>query len=250
VPGHDIVVIGASAGGVEALTKLVERLPADLAASVFVVLHIPAQNPSFLPTILSRSGPLQAVHPGNGDIIQRGVIYVAPPDQHLLVEQGYIHLIRGPKENRHRPAIDPLFRSAAVAYGPRVVGVVLTGSLDDGTAGLVAIKRVGGIAVVQDPNEAFYPSMPLHALEHVHVDYKLPLSEIGPLIAQLASEPMAREEVNHVPEDMEVELKLTEMNVDALNHAKHAGTPSAFSCPECRDSLTVSCGMEDPISIE
>jgi two-component system, chemotaxis family, protein-glutamate methylesterase/glutaminase len=201
MPGHDIVVVGASAGGVETLIKLVEKLPADLPASVFVVLHIPAQNPSLMPEILSRSGQLKAVHPMDDEAIQQRCIYVAPPDLHLLVERGRVHLLRGPKENRHRPAIDPLFRSAAAAYGPRVVGVVLTGSLDDGTAGLLAIKRLGGVAIVQDPVDALYPSMPLHALEHVDVDYKLPVSEIGPLITRLAYEPLDREGAYHVPEE-------------------------------------------------
>ena len=233
MPGHDIVVVGASAGGVETLIKLAEKLPAGLPASVFVVLHIPPQNPSLMPEILSRSGRLKAVHPGDGEAIQQGCIYVAPPDLHLLVEQGYVHLLRGPKENRHRPAIDPLFRSAAVAYGPRVVGVVLTGSLDDGTAGLLAVKRLGGVAIVQDPADALYPSMPLNALEHVNVDYKLPVSEIGPLIAHLAYEPVDQEGAYHVPEEMEIEMRITAMNMDALNNGKQAGTPSVFSCPEC-----------------
>ena len=233
MPGHDIVVVGASAGGVEALMKLVSKLPANLPASVFIVLHIPAQGPSLLPEILSRSGRLKAVHPIDGAAIQQGCIYVAPPDLHLLLEPGHIHIVRGPKENRHRPAIDPLFRSAAAAYGPRVVGVILTGALDDGTAGLLAIKRLGGVAIVQDPREAFYPSMPLNALEHVKVDYKLPLSEIGPLIARLATKPMEKEGDYIVPEDMELEVRMAEMDMDMLNNGKHAGTPSVFSCPEC-----------------
>ena len=233
MPGHDIVVVGASAGGVETLIKLVENLPADLPASVFVVLHIPAQNPSLMPEILSRSGQLKAVHPMDDEAIQQGCIYVAPPDLHLLVERGRVHLLRGPKENRHRPAIDPLFRSAAAAYGPRVVGVVLTGSLDDGTAGLLAIKRLGGVAIVQDPVDALYPSMPLHALEHVDVDYKLPVSEIGPLITRLAYEPLDKEGAYHVPEEMEIEMRIAEMNMHALNNGEHAGNPSIFSCPEC-----------------
>src|SRR5690348_12303782 len=138
MPGHDIIVVGASAGGVEALMSIVGDLPGNLPAAVFVVLHIPAESPSFLPSILSRSGPLLASHPENGAEIEYGHIYIAPPDQHLLVENGTMRIVRGPKENRHRPAIDPLFRSAALAYGPRVVGVVLTGGLDDGTAGLLA----------------------------------------------------------------------------------------------------------------
>ena len=233
MPGHDIVVVGASAGGVETLIKLIEKLPADLPASVFVVLHIPPQNPSLMPGILSRSGSLKAVHPRDGEAIQQGCIYVAPPDLHLLVEQEHVHLLRGPKENRHRPAIDPLFRSAAAAYGPRVVGVVLTGSLDDGTAGLLAIKRLGGVAIVQDPEDALYPSMPLNALRHVNVDYKLPVSEIGPLITHLAYEPVDKEGAYHVPEEMEIEMRIAEMNMNALNNGEHAGTPSVFSCPEC-----------------
>src|SRR5437588_10453002 len=138
MPRHDIIVVGASAGGVEALKTLVGTLSPDLEASVFIVLHIPPQSPSLLPEILSRYGPLRAVQPKDGDPIVRGMIYVAPPDHHLLVERERIRVVRGPKENRHRPAVDPLFRSAALAYGPRVVGVVLTGALDDGTAGLLA----------------------------------------------------------------------------------------------------------------
>jgi len=233
VPGHDIVVVGASAGGVEALIRLVEKLPSDLTAAIFVVLHVPAQNPSLLPEILSRSSQLKAVHPQDGEAIEKGCIYVAPPDRHLLIGRGHVHLVRGPKENRHRPAIDPLFRSAAAVYGPRVVGVVLTGSLDDGTAGLLAIKRLGGVAIVQDPEEALYPSMPLHALRHVHVDYKLPVSEIGSLITRLANESVDKEEVYHVPEEMEIEMRIAEVSMNALNNGKQAGTPSAFSCPEC-----------------
>jgi two-component system, chemotaxis family, protein-glutamate methylesterase/glutaminase len=259
VSGHDIVVVGASAGGVETLIKLVGNLPANLPASVFVVLHIPAQNPSLLPEILSRSGQLKAVHPKNGEAIQQGCIYVAPPDRHLLVEQGHVHLVRGPKENRLRPAIDPLFRSAAIAYGPKVVGVVLTGSLDDGTAGLRAIKRVGGVAVVQDPDEALYPSMPLSALQHVAVDYKLPVSAIGPLIVSLIREPVAKEGEYSVPEDMEIEVRMAEMDISTLDGHMKVGTPSVFSCPECggvlweirdEDLVRFRCRVGHAFSIE
>lgn len=156
---HDILVIGASAGGVEALSTLVRSFPPKFSAAIFVVLHIPAEGRSMLPTIFNRIGHLPACHPEDGASIKHGQIYIAPPDHHLLIEQEHVRVVRGPRENRHRPAIDPLFRSAARAYGPRVIGVVLTGALDDGTAGLLAIKRQGGLAIVQDPRDALYSSM-------------------------------------------------------------------------------------------
>ncbi|HEV2743893.1 MAG TPA: chemotaxis protein CheB, partial [Rubrobacter sp.] len=168
--GRDVVTIGGSSGGVEALARLVGGLPADLPAAVLVVVHFPEGAPSALPRILSRSGPLEAVHPGDGDPVEKGRIYVAPPGLHLLMEDGRVRLARGPKENGHRPALDPIFRTAALEYGPRAVGVVLTGSLDDGTAGLAAIKARGGVAVVQDPEDALFRSMPESALRHVDVD--------------------------------------------------------------------------------
>lgn len=167
---RDIIVIGASAGGVEALRLLVHTLPERLDASVFVTLHFPAHRTSVLPRILSRVGHVPVVHPMDGEHIATGRIYVAPPDFHLLVERKRIHLIRGPRENGHRPAINPMFRSASVAFGPRVIGIVLTGNLDDGTSGLAAIKRHGGLALVQDPEDALFPSMPQSAIEHVAVD--------------------------------------------------------------------------------
>ncbi|HEU5226534.1 MAG TPA: chemotaxis protein CheB [Ktedonobacteraceae bacterium] len=231
--GHDIIVVGASAGGVEALMKLVRDLPGNLPAAVFVVLHIPAESRSLLPEILSHASPLPASHPENGAKIESGHIYVAPPDQHLLIEKGVIRVTRGPRENRHRPAIDPLFRSAALAYGPRVVGVILTGGLDDGTAGLLAIKRQRGIAIVQDPQDALYPSMPQSALTHVQVDYSLPLAAIGALLTRLAFETVEDEMTQLVPLELEKEVRNAAMETNALNDGEQIGKPSAFSCPEC-----------------
>ncbi|MBV9712110.1 MAG: chemotaxis protein CheB [Ktedonobacteraceae bacterium] len=231
--GHEIIVVGASAGGVEALVRLVREFPADLAGSVFVVLHIPAQSPSLLPDILNRAGQLKAQHPVDHQHIEGGHIYVAPPDHHLLIERGLMRIVRGPKENRHRPAVDPLFRSAAVAYGPQVVGVVLTGSLDDGTAGLLAIKQRGGIAIVQDPDDAIYPDMPRSALTHVNVDYCLPIADIGPLLVQLAREKVVQGTVQPASEDMEREVRVAEMETNPLNEHEQVGAPSAYSCPEC-----------------
>lgn len=218
---HDIIVIGASAGGVEALKELVGGFPPDLAASVFVALHIAPTSPGILPDILSRCGPLPAVHPKNGEAIQPGRIYVAPPDHHLTLEPGHIWVTRGPRVNGHRPAVDPLFRAAARAYGPRVVGVVLTGSLDCGTAGLMSIKARGGVAVVQDPNEAMASDMPRNAIAHVKVDHILPLSKISSLIARLTREPISGKEV------MAVEIKDMKKR-------------SSITCPECHGSMIES----------
>lgn len=182
---RDIIVIGASAGGIEALSTIVRQLPADLPAALFVVVHFPGNATSVLPQILERAGRLPALHPSHGARIEPGRIYVAPPNYHLLLAEGHVHLWRGPKENGTRPAVDPLFRSAARTYGPRVVGVVLTGNLDDGSAGLAAIHRGGGVALVQDPSDASHPSMPTSALEAVPAAQRAPLGEIAHLLGQL-----------------------------------------------------------------
>lgn len=182
---HDIIVIGTSAGGVEALQTLVAGLPGDLRASLFIVLHIPATRPSALPHILSRSGPLPALHAVENMMIEQGKIYIAPPDHHLLLKQGHMHLDTGSKERSVRPAVDVLFRSTATTYGSRVVGIILTGVGYDGTAGLLAIKQHGGITIVQDPADAPWPSMPQSALERVEIDYLIPLLSMASLLVRL-----------------------------------------------------------------
>jgi two-component system, chemotaxis family, protein-glutamate methylesterase/glutaminase len=235
VQGHDIIVIGASMGGVEALIRLVRQLPGDLEASVLVVLHVPAQHRSVLPDILSRSGPLPAAHARNGEALTPGRIYVAPNDRHLLVESGKVKVVKGPLENGHRPAVDPLFRSAASVYGPRVVGVVLTGALDCGTAGLLAVKREGGVAVVQDPRDALCPDMPRSALEYVAVDHSVPLAEMGALLARLVAAPSAprtRKRSRQVAE----EVKVMTVDVPSMQDTPDVdayASPSHFSCPDC-----------------
>lgn len=236
VIGHDIIVIGASAGGVEALAKLSQDLSPDLPAAIFVVLHFPAHSKSFLPQILNRSGPWRATHAKDGEAIQHGCIYVAPPDRHLLLKKGHIHLSLGPRENKHRPAIDTLFRSAALGYGPRVIGVVLTGTLDDGTAGLLAIKQRGGVAVVQSPDDALFSEMPRSAIENVDVDYIRPLSEIAPILLNLAREPaqeQAKEEADSESTSMQIESDLAHLDGQTLQHHNRPGNPSPFACPDC-----------------
>ena len=181
---HRMIVIGASAGGIEALQQLVSGLPRDLGAAVLVVVHTSAQN-GYLADVLARQTPLNTVKARHDMPISSGRMYIAPPDHHLTVEDSRVVLTRGPKVNRHRPAIDPLFESAAQAYRRGVIGVVLTGYLDDGSAGLAAVKSSGGIAVVQDPADAVVPNMPRNALMHVNVDFCLPLSQIAPLRIEL-----------------------------------------------------------------
>ena len=236
----DIVVVGASAGGMEALQKLVSHLPPDLPAALFIVWHLSPGAKSILPQILSKSGPLKAVHPQDGDPIEPGRIYVAPNDHHMLLEKDYIRIARGPKENRFRPAVDPLFRSAAYVYGPRTIGVVLSGALDDGTAGLWTIKLRGGTAIVQEPAEALIRSMPLNALDNVAVDHKLPAAEIGTLIGRLVREPAPA--APRVPE-IENEKTKRELRIakerDALEEGlMNFGELSPFTCPECHGVLS------------
>ena len=233
---HDIIVIGASMGGVEALSRLVAQLPHDLQAAVLVVLHLSPQHKSVLPAILTRAGPLPAHHPKPDEPLQPGHIYVAPNDRHLVVEPGKVQVVKGPLENGHRPAVDTLFRSAARAYGPRVVGVVLTGALDCGTAGLVAVKSQGGIAVVQDPADAFCPDMPRSALEYVKADHCVPLKEMGPLLARLVATPVPARVPKRpgVSRQMESEVKTVRLEEDTVEgEPPKYGQPSHFSCPDC-----------------
>jgi len=235
--GHDIIVIAASAGGVEALQELARGLPPDLPAAVFIVLHVPSSGPSMLPRILNNSGPLRAHHAVNGEAIERGRIYIAPPDYHLLVERERVRVVRGPRENRARPAADPLFRSAAYAYGTRVVGVVLSGALDDGTAGLAAIKRRGGLAVAQDPREALYSSMPRSAMENVALDHCLPVAGIAPLLAQLVSAPAKNDAVYPMSEILKVETRIARLEESEMEDVEKIGKLSALTCPECNGAL-------------
>jgi two-component system, chemotaxis family, protein-glutamate methylesterase/glutaminase len=202
---RDLVVIGSSAGGVDTLKRVVAGLPKDLEASVCIVLHIAPASPSALARILARSGPLACRQAADGDPLEPGQILVAPPDRHLVIEDNYVRLTVGPRENGHRPSVDALFRSAAMAAGGRVVGVVLSGNQDDGTAGLAAIKARGGATIVQDPEEALYPGMPASAVANVAVDAVVPSEGIAAAIAAMVKthDPPFEAEPNQpaVPED-------------------------------------------------
>jgi two-component system chemotaxis response regulator CheB len=229
---QDIVVIGASAGGVEALRHLCSRLPADLPASVLVVQHTSPAGPSLMARLLGRVSALPVSAAVEGEALQRGHIYVSVPDRHLLLRRGRILVRRGPYENRTRPAVDALFRSAAVAYGSRVIGVVLTGALDDGTDGLIAIKRGGGTCVVQSPDDAAWPSMPQHAIQRDHVDHSLPLDQLAALIDRLARLPAGPS--HPLPEAMQIEDRIASEESPMLTpELSPPGRPSPLSCPQC-----------------
>lgn len=232
--GRNIIVIGASAGGLEPLARIFEGLPRSLPAAVFVVVHSSPTGPGLLADLLDRRSPLTVRRARDGEEIRDGRGYVAPPDRHLILRGSTVHLSRGPRENGFRPAVDPLFRSAARAFGSRVVGVILSGGLDDGTAGLLHVKRRGGIAVVQDPDEALMPSMPQSALRYVDVDHRVRAAEIPDLLARLARDGSG-EEVD-VAEPAPDEFERDELE------GRLMGDSTPFSCPECGGALRVDDG--------
>ncbi|HWC74030.1 MAG TPA: chemotaxis protein CheB [Gemmatimonadales bacterium] len=235
---HDIVTIGASAGGIETLRRLLSMLPADLPAAIMVVQHLHPHTPSSLDQILARAGTLPVQFAQDHQRIEPGHVYLAPPDNHLLVEPARLRVVRGPRENRHRPAVDPLFRSAAWAYGPRVVGIVLSGTLDDGASGLWAVRSCGGTTIVQDPADALHAEMPTSALMTLNVDHCLPLGEIAVLLPKLA-----RQEVNGrrpvtPPEALGLEVAVATREHDTdVEDMRKLGKPAGFTCPTCKGSL-------------
>jgi len=219
---YAVVVIGSSAGGISALPQLVHQLPADLPAAIFVVQHLPAEYTTVLPDLLARAGTLPARHPYHGEPVEPGVIYVAPPDYHLLLQPPHrIELSRAARENLFRPAIDPLFRTAARLYGRRTIGMLLTGTKDDGSAGLLAVKMRGGVAIVQDPDDAAFREMPQSALEQVdNIDYVVPLAEIPGLLVQVVQQLVNVSETGAWEEAMAGEVE-----------------PKILICPECGGAL-------------
>jgi two-component system chemotaxis response regulator CheB len=236
--GRDIIVVGASAGGVPALCELVRGLPPGLPAALFVVCHFPSASRSILPEILSGRGPLLAVHAHDGEPVRQGQIYVAPPDYHLLLRPGRVELSHGPRENHHRPAIDPLFRSAARAYGARVVAIVLSGgSLSDGTAGLLAVRQAGGVGIVQDPLEAAVGVMPNSARTIAGADHVLPVGRIPPLLVSLVRQPMSEGGSPPMTDPIELMPEVVNEDMAAQERGHKNGQVSVYTCPECGGSL-------------
>ncbi|MGI4860138.1 MAG: chemotaxis protein CheB [Janthinobacterium lividum] len=244
MPPNRIVAIGSSAGGIETLSVLFENLPASVDAAFFVTQHLSPSYQSTLPNILNHCTRLRAVHPpADGVVVERGMIYVAPSDHHLLVEGDRVFVARGPKENRFRPSVDALFRSVAYVYGPRAIGIVLSGALDDGTSGLWSIKRLGGVAVAQDPADAVFDSMPVSAIQNVEIDHCLPVADIARLVIRLADEPVAR-----APDDVEDDRQRMRLETSILADGDglskgilQLGNYTPYTCPECAGVLMRVC---------
>lgn len=236
VPARDVIVVAASAGGVWALREFVAALPADLAASVFVVMHIPRTAPSALPQILGRVCALPVGHPVDGERIARGRVYVAPPDQHLLLDDSRVRLSHGPRHNGLRPAADRLFRSAALAYGPRVMAVVLSGTLDDGAEGAAQVMRNGGVVAVQDPDEAAYPGMPCSAIASSHTELVLPVARIAECVAELSRAPTGDDDAEpDTPEPRTGDDGV--LPVQELCEESQGPPATVYVCPDCGGPL-------------
>jgi len=229
------IAMGASAGGVETLTRLVSGLPGGLDAAVLVTLHVSPTGSSVLPSILGRAGPLRATHARDGEELEPSRIYVAPPNHHLLVADGHLRLSHGPRENGHRPAVDPLLRTAGRAFGQDAIGVVLSGTLDDGAAGLLALRMAGGVGVVQDPDDALYPGMPRTAVVLARPEYVVPLDRLAPTLVELVAR----------PPDPDPQPKSKEENVESQLEGTDPGSPepvpegthTGLTCPECHGAM-------------
>jgi two-component system, chemotaxis family, protein-glutamate methylesterase/glutaminase len=230
--GRDIIVIGTSAGGLEALDELVSQLPTDIPSSIFIVQHMAAQQTgSALLHQLGKHRAFQCALATNGEKFRVGRIYIGPPDHHLLIKKDSLLVTKGARENRYRPGIDPLFRSAASTHGPRAIGVLLTGNLDDGTAGLMAVKKCGGITIVQDPKEAAYPEMPQSALNNMEVDHCVRISEMGSLIEKLARGRPGKKK--SIPEAIRTEALIAERVLSDVAQVSGLGEQVPYNCPNC-----------------
>jgi two-component system, chemotaxis family, protein-glutamate methylesterase/glutaminase len=231
-----IVVIGASSGGLDAVQTVAGGLSHDFPAPICVVIHTSPDSPGVIHEIVGRATDMVTVALRQAEKLEAGKIYFPPPDCHLVIEPGRVRATKGPKENRFRPAIDPLFRTAAQVFGPRAIGVILTGNLDDGTAGLGAIKRLGGRAIVQDPRDALFPAMPQSAIGHVNVDYCVRLDQIAPLLIDLTGRPV-RAPTLPIPRELETEVRIDRQENPKDAGLEHIAKPSPFSCPDCHGVL-------------
>jgi two-component system chemotaxis response regulator CheB len=234
---RDLVVVGASAGGVEALLQLLRALPPELPAAVLVVLHLPPAAHSALPEILDRVCALPVGQAVDGELLEPGTVRVAVPDRHLLVAEDRVVLSRGPRENGHRPAVDVLFRSAARSAGRRVIALVLSGALDDGAAGMIAVRARGGVGIAQDLADAMYPSMPRHAAEVGGAEHVVPVEKMHTLLTELLSEDVAGFAEPPPSELMDRETAMAHLDPAALNADDRPGVPSGFGCPSCHGAL-------------
>jgi two-component system chemotaxis response regulator CheB len=228
-----VVVIGASAGGVEAIQKITDQLPADFPAAVLITIHVQPSSRSRLPELLNRHGRIPARHASHNELLLPGNIYIAPPDHHLLLRDGHIELSHGPHENNARPAIDPLFRTAAWSYGPAVIGVLLTGHLGDGSAGMMVIKSRGGTTIVQDPQEAVAPSMPLRAIAMAKIDHILPLDQIPQALVELAGRNGREEQQAPMVKREDEIVTIQKEDRREQEQDENSGDKTFFTCPEC-----------------
>ena len=233
---RDVIAIGSSTGGVDALKRICSGLPGDLAAAVFVVLHMRADGPNLLAEILQTQSSLSVRLAVDGEPVERGCIYVAAADRHLLIIDDFIRLGRGPRENLTRPAIDPLFRSVAASYGPRAIGLVLTGELNDGAAGLGDLKRCGGVTVVQSPADAQASEMPASALQASDVDYRAPLSQLPDVLTYLVGQPAGPRPL--VPRAIELEVDIALGRPCLTATINELADPAPLSCPACSGVLS------------
>jgi two-component system chemotaxis response regulator CheB len=234
---RDLVVVGASAGGIAAISALLAGLPGDLRAAVLVVLHIAADAGGLLPKMFGERSPLPVRFAADGEPLRHGDVRIALPDRHLLVENGAMRVVHGPRENRFRPAIDPLFRSAAWAYGPRVIGVLMSGMMNDGSAGLWAIKTCGGVAVVQDPADARFSEMPQSAVDALPVDHCLPAGQLGTLVGNLVGEPAPGANAFQPLDSLGRENAMASQRESGIDTMSRIGRLSPFTCPSCHGSL-------------
>jgi two-component system, chemotaxis family, protein-glutamate methylesterase/glutaminase len=232
---HDVIALGASAGGFNALRELLSQLPSDLPAAVFIVLHLRAHAPDRFAHTLGHDSSLRVEFAMHGEKWVRGRVYLAPPDQHMLIEGERIFLAHGPRENGSRPAIDPTFRSIAANFGGRAIGGLLTGMLNDGTSGLIAIQECGGLTVIQDPRDALYPSMPLSAMSAMQVDYIVPLAELAQLLLRLVNEPQGK--TVGPSEQLKLEIEIAKNRIGTPDLPDGLGTRSTLTCPQCNGVL-------------